>query len=314
MSRLLLCACIACLMLATVGSADEPIAPGSPEQLDGLLAYWKLDEAKGTSAEDSRNKLKATLRGGQWCTGVKGSALQFNKNGEYLDFGDSPLLNFKAGVAFTFSGWVKSKALRGPVVSLRNNNDNGAVIDLTLEDGKLAALVRSDHKETGQHSFVTGGLLNDGDWHHFALTRDTGVNIELFIDGISQGKSAGNEAGGPITTNLRALGSERAWVQKMIGGSQLVGAIDEFCVFDRALSDKEIRQLAGPQRTTIAKKDQPVPSVDVAKGPKLNEKYQYTPGLDNSMLLLQGDLLIRYGDDGVTEKERRQLGAKYPDR
>jgi hypothetical protein len=239
---------------ASAARADEPVrapksTPGSPAELDGLLAYWKFDEAKGTTAADaSRNKLKATLRGGHWSTGVNGAALQFEKNGEYLDYGNSPALNFKASTAFTFAGWVKSKSQRGAIVSQRNSRDAGAAIDITLEDGKLGALVRSDYKENGEHAFVTGGLINDGDWHHFALTRDSGTNIELFIDGASEGKATGADAGGPITTNLRTLGSERLWVQKKIPNAQFIGAIDEFCVFDRALSAKEIRQLAGQVR------------------------------------------------------------------
>ncbi|WP_157368977.1 hypothetical protein [Zavarzinella formosa] len=52
-------------------------------------------------------------------------------------------------------------------------------------------------------------------------------------------------------------------------------------------------------------------SAGAAEGPKVKGEYQYSPGLDNTMLFLQGDVLIRLGADGVTEKERRQLGAKY---
>ena len=48
-----------------------------------------------------------------------------------------------------------------------------------------------------------------------------------------------------------------------------------------------------------------------ADGPKLTGDYQYTPGLDRTVLLLQGDVLIRLGADGVTEKEKWKLAAKY---
>jgi hypothetical protein len=219
-------------------------------ELDGLLAYWKLDERKDETVEDSSsNKMKATLHGGRWVEGVSGTALQFDKAGEYLDLGDSPKFNFKAGQAFTFAGWVKTKAKDGSIVSLRNSKEGaGGIIDLTLGGGKLGILVLADGGKYGEFATLNGGAVDDGEWHHFAVTRDTGKTIELFIDGVSQGKATGTAAGGPITTDLRALGSERFWAKSGGGNPQLIGAVDEFCVFDRALGAKEIDKLAGRQR------------------------------------------------------------------
>jgi Concanavalin A-like lectin/glucanases superfamily/tRNA_anti-like len=242
------------------GVPDEKVnvvKPGAPAELAGLLAYWKLDEGEGTTAQDaSANKLKATLHGGRWVAGANGTGLQFERD-EYLDYGDSPRLNFKAGAPFTFAGWVKTTAQRGAVVSQRDSKDGGAVIDITLDEGKLAGLVRADGREFGQHAGVTGRPIDDGQWHHFALTRDTGRTIELFIDGESQGKSTGADAGGAITTDLRTLGLERYWVRVGFPNPQFVGAVDEFCVFDRALTGEQIRKLAGPPRRSVAQADPP---------------------------------------------------------
>jgi hypothetical protein len=210
--------------------------------------------------------MQATLHGGRWVAGVRGTALQFDREGDYLDYGDSPRLNFKAGAAFTFAGWVKTAAQRGTVVSQRNSKDGGANIDLTINGGQLSALVRSDGRELGEHAAVSGGAINDGEWHHFALTRDTGRTIELFIDGVSQGMGSGADAGGPITTNLRALGSERYWVQSGLEPAKryLVGAVDEFCIFDRALSAAEVRKLAGPPQPPA---DRPAPPTGTPLAP-----------------------------------------------
>ena len=48
-----------------------------------------------------------------------------------------------------------------------------------------------------------------------------------------------------------------------------------------------------------------------ADGPKVTGDYQYVPGRDRTMLLLQGDVLVRLAADGVTETERHRLGARY---
>jgi hypothetical protein len=74
--------------------------------------------------------------------------------------------------------------------------------------------------------------------------------VELFLDGDSQGRATGRESAGAITTDLRALGSERYWVKqgrKGVDGAAayLEGSIDEVCVFDRVLSAEEIQMLAG---------------------------------------------------------------------
>src|SRR5207237_3651792 len=110
-----------------------------PTKLGGLIAYWQLDEGKGTTAQDaSSSKMTATLHGGQWVDGVKGTALQFAKDGDYLVYGDSEKLNFKAGAPFTFAGWVKTKADSGAVVSQGESMEGaGGIMELALAHGRL---------------------------------------------------------------------------------------------------------------------------------------------------------------------------------
>ena len=215
MKNKILTACIVALFAAGVAGADEKtssVVPGSPAQLSGLLAYWNLDEGKGETAQDaSANRLTATVKGGRWVAGVKGSACSSTRTASTWTTAMRRGLNFKAGAPFTFAGWVKTTAQRGPVVSQRNSKDGGANIDVTLNGGKLSGLVRSDGKEFGEQVVVKGPSIDDGQWHHFALTRDDDRTIELFVDGVSQGKASGKDAGGSITTNLRP------WVRSAAG-------------------------------------------------------------------------------------------------
>jgi len=46
----------------------------------------------------------------------------------------------------------------------------------------------------------------------------TGRTIEVFLDGVSQGRDKGEHSGGAITTDLRALGSDRFVAGKKKGG------------------------------------------------------------------------------------------------
>lgn len=256
-------ACAACLAVVggvPWGAAQQQPVAGLPTDHAGLIAYWPCDEGKGTGVADAGpRKLGGELRGGKWVPGVKGTALRFEADGDHLDYGESPELNFPAGAAFTFAGWVRTQGQSGTVVSQRNKKDGGAVIDITVEGGNLVALVRQDKKEDGRHAKVIGGPVADGAWHHFALTRDTGTGIELFIDGASAGKGQGADAGGAITTDLRAVGFERRWAMEGVRTPQgrLVGDVDDFCIYGRALTAAELRRLAGPPRTVVAKNDPP---------------------------------------------------------
>jgi hypothetical protein len=223
--------------------------PPSPKDVPGLLAYWALDEGGGAKAADSApgGANGATVHGGKWVKGVRGGALELDGVKDYLDLGAGPGLNFKADAPFTVAGWVRTKRPWGTVVSLRNGKDGGALLDLVVADGRAQAQVREDGKEVGQHAVLTAGAVADGDWHHFALTRD-GRSFELYLDGAAQGRATGRDAGGPITTDLRALGSERAWVRSGTNRPEqqfLQGALDEVCVFGRALSAAEVKRLAG---------------------------------------------------------------------
>src|SRR6185503_16455877 len=95
--------------------------------------------------------------------------------------------------------------------------------------GRLMGLVREDHGTSG-YARVTGAMVNDGAWHHAALTRNAGGMVELFLDGVSQGTGTGSQSAGPITTDLRALGCERRWVQDAYGTADqrhLNGSLDE---------------------------------------------------------------------------------------
>jgi hypothetical protein len=221
----------------------SPLSKKAP----GLLAYWSFDEGEGVRAADaSGNQLHATLVNASWTDGIRGKALRLSGQGSYLDYGDSPRLSFAARAPFTIAFWTRTSRARGTLLSQRNSRDGGAVIDVLLADGRAKAQVRQDGNDIFGPTEVSSGIINDGKWHHLALTRE-GDSIELFLDGISQGKKNGNSSGGTITTDLRALGAERFWINHRtfaFGDPHFEGDMDEFCIFDHVLRTGEVAALA----------------------------------------------------------------------
>jgi hypothetical protein len=220
--------------------------PPPVTNLAGVLGYWNFDEGQGAQAKDAFGQ-HGTVHGGRWIRGVRGKALQFQTREDYLDYGGSPRFNFPAGSAFSFAGWIQTKATGGTIVSQRNRADGGPVIDIRLAGGHLQAQVRQDRVESSDPTTVTGPAVNNGEWHHFVLIRQAGGAIELYIDGQPGGRGTGTHAGGAITTNLRSVAREQFWhsVRRGPGDPFWSGCIDEFAIFNRALAAEEIRSLAG---------------------------------------------------------------------
>jgi hypothetical protein len=216
--------------------------------LPGLIAWWPFDEAQGAKASDaSGNGRHGTVHGGARVPGVRGKAARFAARDAYFDYGSGPAFNFAANAPFSFAGWIRTRAEAGTILSQRNSTDGGADIEVSLRAGRLTALVREDGGEFGEPAVVAGPAVRDGVWHHFALTRKAGGIIELFVDGRSQGEKGTPQSRGAITTNLRSLAREQYWltVRAGPGWAHWDGCADEFCVFDRALTDPEVRRLAG---------------------------------------------------------------------
>jgi hypothetical protein len=232
--------------------APPPSAPTAPvpppaTQFPGLLGYWNLDEGQGDHAADSSgNGLDAKVFNGQWADGVRGKALFLRGKGSYLDYGDSPQFSFATHASFTLAFWVQTRRDRATLLSHRHEANGVPVIDILIDFGRLSAQVRKDGTFAGVPVTLTGGKMGDGVWHHVALARD-GDTLELFLDGVSQAKQGGPDAGGAITTNWHTLGSEHYWIHRQPGPGDptFEGIMDELCIFGRALKADEVKALAG---------------------------------------------------------------------
>jgi hypothetical protein len=220
---------------------------------DGLIAHYRFDESNGPTTEEQMGGSMAVLHGAKWTEGRNGSGLMFTGQ-DYVDFSNAPQINFGAGAPFTYSGWFKTTAHYGMILSQRNRGDEGADIDIAIGNngggvaaGKLMALVRPNGRMIAPYPQVTGGVVNDGAWHHFALTRDPEGTIELFLDGIAQGRSSNSVSKQAITTNMRAFGAERYWFEIASAhafNTFFTGCLDDIRVYNRVLSSAEVQQLS----------------------------------------------------------------------
>src|SRR5262249_5574894 len=78
----------------------QPKNPPKPDEGNaepGLRAHWTFDEAAGNkAAARGPHGVVATVHGAKWVPGVRGTALQFDGNSDYVDLSNSQALNFAA--------------------------------------------------------------------------------------------------------------------------------------------------------------------------------------------------------------------------
>ena len=160
--------------------------------------------------------------------GVKGRALTFD--GRKVEH-DTGLKTEALATGGTLALWVKltKPAARGQVFIGAKSATGELALGSNLEGPGFGVLVSAG----GQTARVETAQPGDERWHHLAATLSA-QGVQLFVDGQKAGAAAGASlpADGPIF-----LGSQ--------GGAKFAAAtLDEARIYDRVLTDAEIRGLA----------------------------------------------------------------------
>jgi hypothetical protein len=219
-------------------SASTPQGTGRLDS--GLVGYWKLDENTGTSAGDTSTggNTGTITNGPTWTTGRIGSALSFDGTNDYVTMGD--IAAAEGGNQVTAAAWIKQNGSTNE----RHVLDKGGCTGSSTNSWELMVI-------SGEPVFyipayggsATGAGVNvsDNAWHHLVGTYD-GVTIRIYSDGSLVGTQAASVTLGSDTSAVEVGGNCNGG-GSCAGSCYWNGQIDEARVYDRALSDDEIRQL-----------------------------------------------------------------------
>jgi len=227
--------------------------------VDGLVAYWPLDEGVGTEAADlSGNGSDGTLNGGpEWVEGKFGGALDFDGNDDYVDCGNPPILNFGTN-DFTISAWIKVSVNPGGDTRIfSNGGDGGGGIRYVLyirddDDGDIKILVDDDGSgDYGKNDPDSdGGLYNSGGWHHIVGMRRDGTDLRIYIDGVEDIHATNHgDATIPADYDLSGTSQRNAYIGTLADaddgdlGDFFLGLIDDVAVWNRGLTSEEVSYL-----------------------------------------------------------------------
>jgi hypothetical protein len=220
----------------TVADAGDA---GVVDLTKGLYLYYKFDETDGGVAADSSGNMRSgAVTGGTWAPGKIGGAVSLSGDQQFvaLPAGILEPLN-EVTVAFWINWgggtlWQRVFDFGAGTTSWMYMSPNSYMT--TLQGLRFAML---DGNVT---EYATGTNVPMGTWVHVAVTLQK-PNSWIYVDGQVQGTSDA------MVIEPSDLGST---TQNWIGRSQfptdpyLMGMVDEFRIYDRALSDAEVAALA----------------------------------------------------------------------
>jgi len=208
------------------------------EGVPRLMAHWKLDESSGMVASDSVGGNDGTLNGDPvWWPGDGkiGGALEFDGAGDYVEV--AGYKGISGSNPRTVTAWIRveSNGSSLSIVRWGTLEINGGLWSNVINTaGNLRVAVWGG-------SVVGDTVINDDTWHHVAIVLPDKANVKvedilLYVDG---GQEDTAISLGSQTINT-AVGMD---VLISLDGS--VGLLDDVRVYNYALSEEEIGELAG---------------------------------------------------------------------
>ena len=209
---------------------EIPLANGIID--DSVVGYWKLDgdAVDVTGKQDGTTSQPAPVVSAGAFSDQNG-ALSFNGSGNFVDVGNIVFENDRSFAV---------------LARFKTESPGGAIFGYSASGvGKLACHCNVGGKITGDFLDKDGANLpfstvattcDDGDWHSFAVVRNAQSNsLSLFVDGKLDLQIADTTTA-KCSLNGLTIGAMRDGAPK----DYFTGQIDEFLIFNRALSPDEV--------------------------------------------------------------------------
>jgi Concanavalin A-like lectin/glucanases superfamily len=234
-----------------LGAALPSIAANDPN----LVGWWKFD---GNALDSSGYGRDGTLVGDAQLVdnGLFDGALSLDGNGDYVT-----ITGYKGIVAdrtdpnnptqrpFSVACWVNTTAAGGSLVCWGSSDGTGVggqYQNFRIDGGRLRA-------EHGNGRFRGTALVNDGEWHHVAMTVAEGANLQppgtqLYVDGQEDVQGADTSNAQNIW-NITADADVGIGVRSSSGDRFFNGMFDDVRIYDRVLDANEVVLLAKHPRS-----------------------------------------------------------------
>ena len=204
-----------------------------------LSAAWYMNEGTGSGVYDSsRMPENGVLHSAVWVPGKIGNAIHFDGVNDNVSVQD-PRGSLDLNQSLTLNAWVNlSSSLTGSGTIIARTDGTKRPYRLSVSN---TGLLTFDFTFNNGLNTVSRSkqLPLDGKWHHVAATRDVGDgSAVLYIDGspVDSGSYFGTPDSVPAADDVLRIGMTP-------GGAAdpFKGEIDEVKLWDRALSEEEVK-------------------------------------------------------------------------
>ncbi|HEX5713921.1 MAG TPA: PKD domain-containing protein [Solirubrobacterales bacterium] len=268
-----------------VEGAEEPeeevkVSNYSPTVLStpGLLHYWRMNEASGTSFADSVGGVTATAVGGVGMGVAGGIPNDTDKAARFdgANDGAKATLNLSGKTAITVEFWLKWNAyandddLAMEFTNNFNENAGGFLIDPNAPQQSGSFGVGIGAGTSRNNAFFA--RPSAGTWHHYAFVLDTQAPAAEQITPYVDGKAVAYAKLNSGTGAMPFANSSLNMMSRATAGLFGAGDLDEVAIYDRALSaatiDEHFNSESGNKR--------PLPSFTSAPAaPKVGETVSF---------------------------------------
>jgi hypothetical protein len=211
---------------------------------DGLVGYWKMDEAVGTYDDDS-NYDDAIDSSGSGNTGsAAGSASttagKFGNGGgfdgynDYINVGNDSSLSLSG--AMSICTWMYAVDIPAGDENLIVTNWSGSELHYgfsAAESNELAFYWSPNGSDFEVHETYTD-VVSEDQWYHVCAVRVNEDNVKIYVDGAEMPVTSGGDYSIPSSAGDTTISENTdAWE----------GQLDELRIYNRALSPVEVRAL-----------------------------------------------------------------------
>ncbi|MFC1766832.1 LamG domain-containing protein [Planctomycetota bacterium] len=214
----------------------EPPIVDPPQAEAALIAGWTFDEGKGDTVTDSSgNGFSGIIMGNpSWVPGVRGTALDFDGEGDYVTCSDDP--QFQTPQAFSVSVWVNIRAVHGNWAAIVTKGDNSW--RLALSGSSTRADFAWGTGAEGWPAAVSNTEMALGEWYHLCGTFAAGDGGRIYVNGIEDNYRAYDNA--MTVGDYPVMIGENAQAT----GRFFDGSIDEVWLYRKALTASEVLSLS----------------------------------------------------------------------
>jgi len=207
-----------------------------------LVGWWTLDEGMGTTALDwSGHDNHGTLFGPKWVIpGLIGNAA-LNLNAGYVAI-QNLSYNSTDNTGITVCTWIRTSS-PGTQYIASFDRDSYWRLEIDGSGGGPGQIGWDVMTSAGQVDYGSITRIDNGLWHHVCGVFDNGT-LTIYIDGNPEPSATGGPTFGSGNTRYGFIGanSEAAGFNgSRGGGAPIMGEIDDFRIYDKALTAEEIK-------------------------------------------------------------------------